>query len=156
MPLFELIHVYNNNYWHVILICLQPFCKQYTYKLFFSHDYSLFCSQPFCKHCTLFVRSSQPWSLNTQPQHKTDWLQLTYCSFYMTLLYTHVFSLQNILKVEGSPSRLLETSIATACLCVFSHLTVPHTCYCWFRFSLMLRYPSFSYSYWCYCWFTYK
>ena len=43
----KLYHVYNNNYNNnnsfVVLICLQPFCKQYIYKLFFPHDYSLFC-----------------------------------------------------------------------------------------------------------------
>ena len=52
-------------------------------------------------------------------------LQLT----HLTLLYTQN-SLQDILKVEGSRSRLLETSIATACICAFSHLSVPHACCC--------------------------
>ena len=54
--------------------------------------------------------------------------------FLLTLvfLYTHAFSLQNVLKVEVSRSRLLENSIATTCICAFSYLSVPHACCYWF------------------------
>ena len=53
---------------------------------------SLLSFKPFCSHAI---------------SHKADWI-LTDC---LALLYTHVFSLQNVFKVEGSWSRLLENAI---------------------------------------------
>ena len=47
-------------------------------------------------------------------------------------IYTHALNQQNVLKIEGSRSCLLENSIATACICASSYLSVPHTCCCWF------------------------
>ena len=42
------------------------------------------------------------------------------------------FGLSNVLKVEGSGSRLLEKSMATTCICAFLYLPVTYACCCWF------------------------
>ena len=63
---------------------------------------------------------------------KADWITTDSCPLWHAFLYMHVFSLQNVLKVKGSRSHLLENSIATSCLCSFSYLSVAHTCCCWF------------------------
>ena len=120
VPLFTL-NWYNNNYNNNLLT-----------SLFLAHNYSLLCSQHFCKHWTYSLDLHNTRSSNTQTQLVTRLteLLLTHWSLYLTLLYAHVFSLQNILKVESFRSRLLETSIATACICAFSHLPVPHACCC--------------------------
>ena len=65
-------------------------------------------------------------------------LQLTDWSLYLVFLYAHTFSLQNIIKVEYSRSRLLEKSIATVCICAFSYMSFPHAYCCWFRCSMYL------------------
>ena len=46
----------------------------------------------------------------------------------------HAFSLQNVLKLKGSGSRLLENSTATAYICAFSLCPVffPYACCYWF------------------------
>ena len=59
-------------------------------------------------------------------------IQLSLCKVVLPLYIPSAFSLQNVLKVEGSRSRLLENSLATACICAFSYLSVPHSCCCWF------------------------
>ena len=100
----------NNNYSFVILICLQPFYKQ---------------------HLHLIVRFIYRRILNqTQLHTRLTQLLLTCCLLCLALLYANTFSLQNILKVEGSHSHHLEKSIATACICAFLYLPV--------LFSLML------------------
>ena len=109
----NLYHVYNNNYNNnysfVIPIWLQSISKPY-----------------------LFVRSSQRRTLNRNWLTHT-WLTellLTGCLLCLSLLHAHTFSLQNVLKVEGSCSRFLEDSIATVCFCAFLYFSVPHACRC--------------------------
>ena len=52
----------------------------------------------------------------TQDWLNSYWLLLLALSCF---LYTHTFSLQNVLRVEASWSRILRNSIATACLSLF-------------------------------------
>ena len=72
----------------------------------------------------LFAKSLQLFC-SQATSHKADWILTDYCPLCLAVLYMHNFSLQKVLKVEGSRSRLLENSIATACICTFSYLSVP-------------------------------
>ena len=129
---------YNNNYSYVITFSAYNLFASHTCTLFFSHDYSLFCSQPFVSTYSLDLHKSYFQTRNRNLSQGWTDLQMTHWSLYPTLLYTHVFSLQNILIHS-----------------------LPHACCCWFKCSMYLlvcimRYPSLSYSCWCYCWFTSK
>ena len=44
----------------------------------------------------------------------------------------------NVLEMEGSGSRLLEKSSASACIYAFSYVSLPYVYYCWFRWSMYL------------------
>ena len=68
----------------------------------------------------MFVRYSQRQFSKAQLHTRLSELILTRCC--LTLLYTHTFNLQNVLKVEDPRSRLLENSVTTICIC----------CCCWF------------------------
>ena len=48
----------------------------------------------------------------------------------------------NELELKGSRTQLLENSIATACICAFSHLSVPYACCYWFTWIVFYAYPS--------------
>ena len=122
----------------------------HTCTLFFSHDYSLFGSQYFLQALHLFVRSSQRRSSNTQPQLQTRLIKLllTRSMLCPALLYMHVLSMQNFLKIKGSCSRLL-ASIATTCICVFSYLS---SACCWFTWKAYLLVYLLVY---CQCAFVY-
>ena len=87
----------------------------------------------------LFIKSLEPRSSNTQPQYKTDWLQLTHWSLYLAFLWSNIFSLTNVLVMEGTCSRLLEKSTATVCICSFSYMSFLHAYCCWFRCSIAVR-----------------
>ena len=107
---------YNNNYSFFILICLQPFRKPHLY--FILHTTDMF---------------------NQTTSHKTDCITLSKWSLCLAILYVYTFNLQNVLKAEGLWSRLIESSIRTARMYAFSHLSVHYACCCcWFRCSMYL------------------
>ena len=61
---------------------------------------------------------------HTQLHTRQTKLLLTRCLLSLVFLYVHTFSGQNVLKVKGSLSCLFENSIATACICALSYLSV--------------------------------
>ena len=96
----NLYHVYNNNYSFVILFCSQPFFQ-----------------------VTLVLYSAHNWDVQTL-NFTQDWITVDCCPLWLAFLYTHSFSLQNVIKVEGSRSCLLENSLVTACTYALSYLSV--------------------------------
>ena len=79
--------------------------------LFLSHNYSLY----------LYSGDLQTTTFGHTQLHKrlTEFL-LTLYPLCLTLLYTH-----DEWRMFLKRSRLLENSIATACICAFSHLSIP-------------------------------
>ena len=72
----------------------------------------LFCLQPhlFCYHAT---------------SHRTDWITTDCCPLRLAFLYTHTFSLQNVLKVESLRSCLLENFFCDSlCMCILILVSV--------------------------------
>ena len=128
-PCSNLYHIfnnnYNNNYSFVILKCLQPFCKPHFLVILHTWLFVFLLTNFSCKLYTYSLDLH-----NTQLHSRLTELPLTLCLLYLVLLYAHTFSLQNVLKVEDSRSRLLERFIAHACIFAFSYLSVRHAC-CW-------------------------
>ena len=93
-----------------------------TYTLFFSHDYSLFCLQPFRYTVTMMIFKNAT-CLHT-------WLTKLPLTRGPLCILFYIRSPHNIIKVEISSFRLLENSIATACICSFSYLNISHACCC--------------------------
>ena len=106
---------YNNNCLFDILLCLQSFCKQQH--LFVRHETRLYTKL-------------------TELLLPVVWFVLLFYSPTQTVWLT--FLKQNVLfEAGGSRSRLLQNSIATACICAFSYFFVPcfpHACCYWFTF----------------------
>ena len=70
----------------------------------------------------------QPNSLHaTSLRTRLTELLLTRCLLCPDLLQFNTNSLTNVLEAEGLRCRLLENSIATACIFTFSYLSVPFT-----------------------------
>ena len=109
VPLFT-INWYNNNYNNN---CLSDTRIHYS-----------------ANNCNCFVRTPHVTC------HKTAWITIQSCPFCQPLLYTDAFSLQNVLNVEGSWSRLLENFIAKAFVCAFSFLSALHVCCYWFMWKV--------------------
>ena len=114
MPLF--VQTYTNYTTKITILTIRLLFLS-SYNLFARHICTLFCTQLRCLNMQLFC------SLATSL--KADWI-LTDCRpLCLVFLHTHTFRLQNVLKVEASWSRLLESSTATVCVCDFSYLFVP-------------------------------
>ena len=77
--------------------------------------------------------------------HRIDWIITDCCPLFPALLDRYVFSLQNVLNLEGSWSRLFEESIAKAYVCAFSYLSVPHNCCYWFIWKMFDIFVSMYY-----------
>ena len=72
-------------------------------------------------------------TVSSQRNFTQGWLNSSWLfPLCLALLYKHVFSLPNVLIVVGSWTRLLENSIAKACVWAFSYLSVLQACCCWF------------------------
>ena len=72
--------------------------------------------------CNRFVSKK---NFTTATSRKTEWIITDYCLLCLVVLQYETFSLTNVLK----------DSIATACICAFSYLSVPYACCYWFRCS---------------------
>ena len=99
--------------------------------------------------CSLFLSaynlvlfSALNWGIQrrnfTQDCLNYNWLLLALPC--LAFLYMHIFSLQNVLKVECSHCCIGEISIVTACLCAFSYLSVPYACCWWFIWKVFWYY----------------
>ena len=77
-------------------------------------------------------------SVRTQLVTRLLELQLTVVCSALPILQSSQISQTNVLEMEGSYFRRLENSIATACICAFSRLSVPHACCCCHRRSMYL------------------
>ena len=86
----------------------------YICLLFFSHNCSLLCSQPSFVSANLYSSDLYSEEVQTVTSHKADWITTDHCPLCLALLYTHVFNLQTVVKVEDSLSRLLQKS----CMCI--------------------------------------
>ena len=132
-PLFKLIpHIYTTITIHSLFLS--------AYNLFASRSCTLFCTQLRCS--------------NTQLHSRLTELQLTIVCF--VLLFCSPTT--NVLEVEGSRSRLLENSIATACICASSYMSsvilvvgdlfekcLVYLCrgLCFYRFCLLVSYKRY-------------
>ena len=85
--------------------------------------------------CTAFLYKRTA-ILKHATSHKADWI--TTDRFVLPFYVYTAFSLQNVLKVEGSRSRLLKNSIATACIRAFSYLSARFVCCYWIACSMNL------------------
>ena len=94
--------------------------------------------------------------------HKTDWILTYCCPLCLAFFYTQAFSQHNVLKVEGSRFRLLQSSIATACigsailrfffqLVLISWMVTLTSCLIWQKISFI--FPPNGYGY-VYAWTT--
>ena len=129
VPLFKLIHVYNNNYNNnysfIILKLYIPF-SSYICSLFFSHDYSLLCLQPFCKQYTysLDLHISDLQARNFKTDAITSDCRQFFCSPTRSVKRTFLKQ-----KLFFSFSRLLYSDRLYMCILVY---VFPDACCWWF------------------------
>ena len=106
------------------LFTLNWYNNNYNNNCLFAILCSHFCP---CKHQQLLGRLYFARNLSS---HKSDWIITDRYPLCLAFLYTHAFTLQNFLEVEGSNFRLRENSIVTDCICAFSYSSSTHPCCC--------------------------
>ena len=127
----HLYHVYNNSYNNnnsfVFLICLQPFCKPYLLVILLTRLFA-FLLTTILYALLLFIKSSQRRISNRN--FTQGWLSYYHCSRLCSICaHFQPTECSQIRMLMISPSR---ESIATACVCTFSHLSVAFAYCCWF------------------------
>ena len=139
MPLFKIKPRIQHNYLFVILVCLQRFCKQLV--RYFSHTtirysaHKLFVSTNTAS-LDLYCEELQATTLLLTCNFTQSWLNSYWLSSALSCPFVVQHDKSNEFGVVGLRSSLLETSIATAFVCMRNLILVcfffPHACYFWF------------------------
>ena len=119
-----IVHTIYVSLFQLILRIQLHIITTITVRSLFLSAYNIFASHS----CTLFF--TQLRCSNLQPQHKTDWLQLTHWLLYL-ILYIHT----SLVCRTFSPFRDLYHNSLYICIL---HLSVTSACSCWFRCSMYL------------------